>query len=714
MTMMPITYTPTKEQALSSQHSFTLTRHYARFLLKKKLDSLTQQFLQTSKEWPLSCWQHYSKHDNSDQQYQAVKHELEIYLKQLIDNTSLEGLLDSGWKAYLRDIPYNDFVDFCSFRKQALIRHLPQYTSDPVVITDTALELEKLSAQLQQSVYQLYTSIHQQAQALEIEEALVRSQSQLLEAQEMAHLGSWDWNIETDSVSWSDEMYRILGFDPGEINIAFSSFISYIHPEDKSKFRKALDSIFSIGKPYELQHRIISRDGATRWLISTGRLIMSDSGKPVRISGTGLDITDLKLIEEALQTNEIKFRTLFEKSGDAILLMNTKGFIDCNQAAVEMLGGTSQEEILMLHPAEISARTQPNLKDSYSKLKEMINLALTNGSCRFEWLCRRLDGQEFWSEILFTPIPLEGKTVIYAVLRNVSQRKEAEQELASKNIALRTAYQDLEKAQKKLKKANNKLEARVKLRTEELLAKNKELELTNEELSRINIDLDNFIYTASHDLKAPVSNLEGLACLLGKKLTGRLDETEATMMDMVMTSVDKLKKTIADLTEITKVQKEQLDMEDPISFEDLLADIKADIRCLIEEADARVTTHFEVAEITYARKNIRSILYNLLSNAIKYKVAERRPEITIRTRMENNRIVLSVSDNGLGIKEEQSHKLFKMFKRMHSHVEGSGIGLYIVKRIIENNGGEIKVESKPNEGSTFTVYFKATLKQPNL
>jgi signal transduction histidine kinase len=108
----------------------------------------------------------------------------------------------------------------------------------------------------------------------------------------------------------------------------------------------------------------------------------------------------------------------------------------------------------------------------------------------------------------------------------------------------------------------------------------------------------------------------------------------------------------------------------------------------------------------YAKKNLRSILYNLITNGIKYRSPERVPEIQVQTFQENGYTVLCVQDNGLGLSPTQQSKLFNMFKRLHTHVEGSGIGLYIIKRIIENSGGKIGVESELGRGTTFKVLFK--------
>ncbi|PRY14970.1 PAS domain S-box-containing protein [Pontibacter ummariensis] len=240
----------------------------------------------------------------------------------------------------------------------------------------------------------------------------------------------------------------------------------------------------------------------------------------------------------------------------------------------------------------------------------------------------------------------------------------------------------------------------------ELITINKELSDKNAELLRTNNDLDSFVYTASHDLKSPIANMEGLASLLRDILQGKLEQEDMQILDMVQQAVNKLKSTIADLAEITKVQKELQVSVEPLSFDAMLQDIKADINSIVAESGASITADLQVQNILYTRKNLRSIIYNLVSNAIKYKSPERQPVVHIRTRQEGEYIVLEVQDNGLGIKKEQQHKLFTMFKRLHNHVDGTGIGLYIVKRIIENNGGRIEVESELGEGTTFRVYFK--------
>jgi signal transduction histidine kinase len=236
-----------------------------------------------------------------------------------------------------------------------------------------------------------------------------------------------------------------------------------------------------------------------------------------------------------------------------------------------------------------------------------------------------------------------------------------------------------------------------------------EVEAINQELRAVNSDLDNFVYTASHDLKGPIINIESLVKLLIPRLE-KVEKFEATikpLTDMIFTSVDRFKNTIRDLSEITKVQRGQPQDVEPVDLGKVVQEVKLDLALQIEEADAEITLEVnECPQVQFSAKNIRSIVYNLLSNALKYRSPQRRPQIAVSCRAQAEYLVLEVSDNGLGMDLSEKQSPFKMFKRLHSHVEGTGIGLYIVKRILDLAEGKIEVESQVDKGTTFWVYLK--------
>jgi PAS domain S-box-containing protein len=258
--------------------------------------------------------------------------------------------------------------------------------------------------------------------------------------------------------------------------------------------------------------------------------------------------------------------------------------------------------------------------------------------------------------------------------------------------------QDLEFALEQLQERELDLEEEVERR--------KEIQV---QLERTIHDLDNFIYTASHDLKAPVLNMEGLLSKLQNNVIGALEDTGQKYFNMIHTSIIRLKNTIDDLTEISKVQKNlDLNIED-LTISDTLDEVICDLECMMEASNAKIIKNLDIDEIQFSRKNFRSILYNLFTNALKYKHPQRDPEIIIMTTYENGYIKLSVKDNGVGFNLDKKDKLFGMFKRLHDHVDGSGIGLYIVKRILENSGGKIDATGQIDKGAEFNLFFPATI-----
>lgn len=232
-----------------------------------------------------------------------------------------------------------------------------------------------------------------------------------------------------------------------------------------------------------------------------------------------------------------------------------------------------------------------------------------------------------------------------------------------------------------------------------------ELKQSNENLKRINVDLDNFVYTASHDLKTPIINLESLISILKVEINENTKKRDL-VLEKMDASVEKFKDTIKALSEITKVQRNPDSANEMLSIKEILKDVKEDIKQSIEEEKPEIHEDLQVESLYYSRINLRSIIYNLLSNAIKYRSPQRKPVINIASYEEKGFVVLKIEDNGLGMTERQLSKLFSMFKRFHTHVQGTGIGLYMVKRMVENKEGYIEVDSEVEKGTIFRVYIK--------
>ncbi len=243
---------------------------------------------------------------------------------------------------------------------------------------------------------------------------------------------------------------------------------------------------------------------------------------------------------------------------------------------------------------------------------------------------------------------------------------------------------------------------------EELTATNEELHESNTQLTRTNVDLDTFVYTASHDLKAPITNIEGILLALRAQLPAAVQQEEevAQLLEMLQGTVERFQLTITQLTDITKLQLAHAGPAEPVQLAGVVESVRLDLAPLIEAAAAALTVEVSLElVVSFSPANLRSIVYNLLSNAVKYRSAERPAQVRVRAEHTPAAVVLTVQDNGLGMSQVQQRQLFGLFQRLHTHVEGTGVGLYIVKRLVENGGGTIAVQSQPDTGTTFTVTF---------
>jgi signal transduction histidine kinase len=240
----------------------------------------------------------------------------------------------------------------------------------------------------------------------------------------------------------------------------------------------------------------------------------------------------------------------------------------------------------------------------------------------------------------------------------------------------------------------------------------KELESLNAELKVKNDSLDSFVYRVSHDLKAPIINISSLLTLVKKRAPAD-DKFLGQTLGFIDDSVKKLQNTIHDLLEVSRIERNLLGDIEEVNLNELLADINIEFGELIRSSEATIETNFMEGGncVDFAKANMKSILSNMISNAIKYKSPHRKPVIKLSTTMEGDFLKLKIEDNGIGIDlNRHGNNLFKMFSRFHSHVEGSGVGLYIVHKLITENGGDIKIESDLSKGSTFNIYFKTSKK----
>ncbi|GAB3244362.1 hypothetical protein GCM10027346_41990 [Hymenobacter seoulensis] len=256
-------------------------------------------------------------------------------------------------------------------------------------------------------------------------------------------------------------------------------------------------------------------------------------------------------------------------------------------------------------------------------------------------------------------------------------------------------------ARRQLERLNQELEARVQERTQALHA-------SNQQLQRTNVDLDNFIYTASHDLRVPITNIEGLVHALQAHLplTIQASPEVGPVLAMMEQSVERFQRTLAYLSDVVKLQEEDGQAVAEVALQPVLDDVYQDLLPLLTEHGVQLSVDVDPGStVVFSPKNLRSVVYNLLSNAVKYRHPDRVPAVRISCHEADGYTVLTVTDEGVGIPAHRHAELFQLFRRLHSHTQGSGIGLYMVKRMVDNAGGRIEVESDTDRGASFRVYF---------
>ncbi|GAB3290459.1 sensor histidine kinase [Hymenobacter tenuis] len=240
---------------------------------------------------------------------------------------------------------------------------------------------------------------------------------------------------------------------------------------------------------------------------------------------------------------------------------------------------------------------------------------------------------------------------------------------------------------------------------QQVLALNRELDQANQQLTRVNADLDSFVYMAAHDLKGPINNLEGLVEALRDTLPGQQLAETGTLLNMMEDAVKRFQRTLVQLNDVLQLHHAYDPTAPPVELATIVDDLRQDLLPALQQTGGTLEVDAAACPlVAMPAKSLRSLLYNLLSNAIKYRHPDRPPHVRLNCHTQDGFWHLTVQDNGLGLTASQQASLFALFRRFHNHGEGSGLGLYTVKKIVENLGGRVEVQSELGVGSTFSVY----------
>ncbi len=211
--------------------------------------------------------------------------------------------------------------------------------------------------------------------------------------------------------------------------------------------------------------------------------------------------------------------------------------------------------------------------------------------------------------------------------------------------------------------------------------------------------------TISHDIKNPLGNLVMAIDLFKDGAADDKKEFNA-LIKIVDNALQKMHRLIKELTEVRKGDHQYKAEEELLCFEDIFEDVRLTLSDNIIAANALVTSKINISEITFSKRKLRTILYNLMYNAIKFRSKKRRSNIVVSTHKQKEFMVITVKDNGIGIKQKHLDSVFSKYYKLSDGMEGSGIGLYLVKEIVTREGGKILLKSEVNKGTEFKVFLK--------
>jgi PAS domain S-box-containing protein len=499
------------------------------------------------------------------------------------------------------------------------------------------------------------------------EESLRKNEAKLKIAMDLARLVHWEYDFESDMFTFDDQFYKLYGTtakEEGGTKMSSQEYArkfipseeSHLVAEEVTKALKTDDPNYSS----QIEHSIIRADGEKRFITVRIRIIKDADGRTIKAYGTNQDITERKKAEESLKKSEAYYKTIFENTGTATLIVEEDTTISLVNAEFEKLFGYSKEEV------EGKKSWKEFIPDDYiQKMEEYHNIRRIDPELapkNYEF--KAIDRFGNFKDMFITTDLIPGTKQSLVSLLDITEKKEAN---------------------KQLKKAIN------------------ELERSNEELQQ-------FAYVSSHDLQEPLRTIASFTQLIERRYKGKLDSDADEFMDYIVDAAVRMKQQIQDLLEYSRVTTKREEFE-LVDMNLVLNQTIQNLNSSIEEFEAEIIVD-ELPNVMGDAGQLQRVFQNLIANAIKFRKPEESPIIHISSYKDedNHEYVFSVKDNGIGIEEQYLERIFTIFQRLHTIEEyhGTGIGLSIVKRIIERHGGRIWVESEWGVGSTFyfTIPFK--------
>ena len=492
------------------------------------------------------------------------------------------------------------------------------------------------------------------------EVTLSESELQLRLALNASEMGTWDWNLETKLITWSERTEEIFGYALGTFPGTYEGYIDRIHPEDREMAMQMCARSLEEKTPRNVEYRLLLPDGTVRWVDEKGDFLLDETGQARRLSGVIMDITERKIAEEKLRKSEANLLTAQR--------IAHVGSWEFNVREQQLIWSQEKFRIFGLDPTKPEPTYVQLIEmihpDDRPIFQEAVGRALTQGtSYEIVFRIRRPSGEirhiETKGEAIFNST---GQVVqLFGTVVDITERKLAEEE------------------------------------TLKILQREREL---SEAKSR-------FIAMTSHDLRTPLTTIQSSLDLLKHRCEKLSSERQQVHLERISSGVEQMTRMVQDVLTLSEAEAGKLQFSPtPVDLVQLCRSLIGDLQVADSQEHSFVfTTSGECSSqrLLLDEKLVRYILSNLLTNAIKYSLTGSTVQFNLTCHP--NQVVFQIQDQGIGIPPEHIPRLFESFYRASNvgAIQGTGLGLAIVKQCVDLHGGEITVDSVADEGTTFTV-----------
>ncbi len=509
----------------------------------------------------------------------------------------------------------------------------------------------------------------------QFEQKMIENEHRLQIVIAASELGNWELNVRTGEVQYSKRYLEIVGY-PDQSELTHEDLLRRLHPDDSQIRDNAFKDAYSSGQ-LNYTSRLIWGDGSIRWIEAKGKVFYDENKNPEKVIGTVRDITEEKFFQQELLENEQKFRLLADSMPQFVWTGDGLGNLNYFNQSVYNYSGLTQQQIAeggwirIVHPDDRDENT-----------KRWIQSITSGEPFLFEHRFQRHDGEYRWQ------------------LSRAKPQRDSEGNIqmwvgTSTDIHDRKLFTD-------------ELEEKVSQRT-------RELNQLNEVLAKSNMELEQFAYVASHDLQEPLRKIQTFAARLMELESLNLSDTGKDYLRRMQSASARMKQLIVDLLTYSRTETTERNFQ-LVDITTILQTVLEQLRETIEQKHA-IIEWTQLPTMRVIPYQFEQLLTNIISNALKFSRQDVAPTISISAdiiagnklgspanfKKKYNRII--VKDNGIGFDPQFKDRIFQVFQRLHGKDEyaGTGIGLSIVKKIVENHNGIITTESEVNEGAKFVI-----------